>query len=56
MFSKRREIAAFTTQQVMPVAKEGIDEMTPTVANAGGSIAQEIAKGIKDGLNDEQNK
>ena len=48
MFSKRREIAAFTTQQVMPVAKEGIDEMAPTIGNAVG----EIAKGIKKGLND----
>ena len=52
----RREITAYTTQQVMPVAQEGIEKMTPTVANAAGSIAQEIAKGIKDGLNDEQNK
>ena len=48
MFSKRREIAAFTAQQVMPVAKEGIDEMAPTIGNAVG----EIAKGIKKGLND----
>lgn len=48
IFAKRREITAFTTQQVMPVAKEGIDEMTPTIGNAVG----EIAKGIKKGLND----
>lgn len=50
MFSKRREIAAFTAQQVMPVAKEGIDEMAPTIGNAVG----EIAKGIKNGLKDEE--
>lgn len=50
MFSKRREIAAFTAQQVMPVAKEGIDEMAPTIGNAVG----EIAKGIKKGLKDEE--
>ncbi len=49
MFSKRREITAFTAQQVMPVAKEGIDEMAPTIGNAVG----EIAKGIKKGLNDD---
>lgn len=45
----RREILAFTTQQVMPVAKEGINEMAPTIGNA----AEEIAKGIKKGLQDE---
>lgn len=49
IFSKRREIVAFTTQQVMPVAKEGIDEMAPTIGNAVG----EIAKGIKNGLKEE---
>ena len=42
----RREIAAFTTQQVMPVAKEGIEQMSPTIGKAAG----EIAKGIKEGL------
>ena len=48
MTAKRREIIAFGAQQVMPVAKEGIDEMAPTIGNAVG----EIAKGIKKGLND----
>lgn len=48
MVAKRRHILAFTTQQVMPVAKEGIDEMAPTIGNAAG----EIAKGIKKGLNE----
>ncbi len=52
LFSKRREIVAFTAQQVMPVAKEGIDEMAPTVGNAVG----EIAKGIKKGLKDDEEK
>ena len=50
MFAKGRHILAFTTQQVMPVAKEGIDEMAPTIGNAAG----EIAKGIKEGLKDEE--
>ena len=60
MFAKRREMIAFTTQQVMPVAKEGIEEMlpmakeglekmTPTFKDA----AKEITKGIKEGLNDD---
>lgn len=48
MFGKRREIAAFTTQQVMPVAKEGINEMAPTI----GNVAGEIAKGIHNGINE----
>ena len=48
MVAHRREITAYTTQQVMPVAKEGINEMAPTVGNAAG----EIAKGIKKGINE----
>lgn len=52
MFGKRREITAFTAQQVMPVAQEGIEKMAPTIGNAAGSIAQGITKGIKDGLKD----
>lgn len=44
MFAKRREIAAFTTQQVMPIAKEGIDEIAPNI----GNVAREISKGIND--------
>ena len=48
LIAHRREITAFTTQQVMPVAKEGINEMAPTIGNAAG----EIAKGIKKGLNE----
>lgn len=63
--SKRREIAAFSVQQVMPIAKEGIDEMTPTVGKAAkdiinemtpiyGNVAKEIAKGIKEGMKDEE--
>lgn len=52
-FAKRRHILAFTTQQTMPVAKESIDEMAPTIGNAAGSIAKDITKGIKNGLEDE---
>ena len=48
--SKRREIAAYSVQQVMPVAKEGIETVAPSV----GVAAKEITKGIKDGLNDEE--
>lgn len=55
-FAKRREIMAFTTQQVMPVAQEGIEKMTPTIGNAAGEIAKDITSGIKKGLKDEDKK
>ena len=48
--TKKREIAAFGAQQMMPIAQEGIDTMAPRVGNA----AKEIAKGIKEGLKDEE--
>lgn len=48
LIAHKREITAFTAQQVIPVAKEGINEMSPTIGNAAG----EIAKGIKKGLNE----
>lgn len=58
LITKRREIMAFTAQQVMPVAQEGIEKMAPTVGNAAGtigkSIAQGITSGIKEGLNSQQ--
>lgn len=47
--AKGREISAFYVQQQMPIAKEGINEIAPTIGNAAG----EIAKGIKKGLDDE---
>ena len=59
--SHRREITAYTTQQVMPIAKEGVEEMTPVakkaaeeMAPAAGKVAEEEAKGIKKGLKDEK--
>ena len=48
--AKRREILAFSAQQVIPVGKEIIEDVAPTVGNA----ASEIAKGIKQGLNDDE--
>ena len=52
MVAKRRHILAFSAQQVMPVAKEGIEKMAPTV----GGAAKEIAKGIKEGINEADDK
>ena len=63
----RREITAYATQQVMPVAKEGIEKIAPTIGKAGasiakemapvyGEIAKEIGKGIKEGINEADKK
>ena len=60
-----REIASYTTQQTMPIVQEGMEKMAPSrgrakatiakeTAPAYGSIAKEIAKGIKEGLKDEE--
>lgn len=61
MFAKRREITAFTAQQVMPVTQEYIEKMTPIaqetiekMAPSVGKVAKEIAKNIKEGINDEK--
>lgn len=48
----RREITAFTVQQTMPIAQEGIEKMTPTVADAAGSISKSVSKGITEGINE----
>lgn len=48
--AKKREITAFQVQQVMPVAQEGIDKISPTIGNA----AKEIAKGVKEGMKDDE--
>lgn len=46
--ASRREIIAFTAQQTLPVEREMIDEMTPTIANTAGEIAKSVKKGLKD--------
>lgn len=44
-----REITSFTIQQHMPIVKEGVEKMTPTM----GNVAKEIAKGVKEGLKED---
>ena len=44
MIAKRRSIYAFQVQQVMPVAKEEINEIAPTLGNAAGEIAKSVKK------------
>jgi len=46
--SHRREITAYMAQQGMPIAKEGIDKMAPTIGKAAGTIAKGIKEGLKD--------
>ena len=54
--SHRREITAYAVQQTMPIAKEGIEKITPTIGDAAGTIAQSVTKGIKEGLKNEKSK
>lgn len=46
--SRGREMTAFYAQQRIPIVKEGISEITPSISKA----SEEIAKGIKKGIND----
>ncbi len=50
--AKGREINAYYAQQQIPIAKEGIDVMAPTIGNAAGEIAKSIKRGITDGNED----
>ena len=55
----RREITAYTTQQTMPIKKETINDITPTVADASGTIAKSVSQGFEEGkkeTDDTQNK
>lgn len=49
----QRKISAYMTQQQIPVAKEAIDEMAPTVGSAAGEIAKGVVKGINEAKEDE---
>lgn len=44
-----REIQAFAAQQSMPVAKEGIEKMAPTIGEAAKEISKGVAEGIEEG-------
>lgn len=46
--AKQRHIMAFQAQQVMPVAKENISEIAPTIGNTAGKIVKNIKKGLND--------
>ena len=46
LIGNRREISAYMTQQEMPVAKEGIEKISPSA----GVAAKEISKGVVEGI------
>ena len=48
----QRKFNAFAAQQAMPIAKEGIEKMAPTI----GTVGKEVAKGIKEGLEEADTK
>lgn len=48
LISKRREILAYQTQQMMPIAKEGLKEMGPTMGQAAGEMMEEMAPTYKE--------
>lgn len=50
LIAKRRDIAAFTIQQTMPLAQETMEKMAPTVGDTVGTIGKGIAKGITSGI------
>ena len=50
MSTKQRGLLAYHAQQIRPVAQEGIEKMAPSA----GVAAKEIAKGIKEGLKDDE--
>ena len=41
VIAKKREITAFAVQQKMPIVKEGIESMAPTIGDAVGTITKE---------------
>lgn len=55
VFIKRREIASFATQQMMPVMQEGIDVMAPTIGSAAGTIAGEVTRAVRKAKKDVDN-
>ena len=44
----RREIMAYQTQQMMPIAKEGIKEMAPVVGQAANTMMKEMEPTYKE--------
>lgn len=52
LLANRRSLLAYGAQSSVPVAKEVIEEVSPSI----GKVAKEVTKGVKEGLNEEANK
>lgn len=50
LFAKGRDMIAFQAQSVMPVAKEVIGDIAPTIGDASKEISKGITEGIKEGI------
>ena len=48
MITKRREMLAFTTSQVMPIAKESLEEIAPSIAEFGKDFVKEMTPTAKE--------
>lgn len=51
-----REIKAFTVQQSMPIAQEGIETIAPSLGKAAEAISKGISRGIAEGKTETENK
>ena len=51
-----REIKAFTVQQSMPIAQEGIETIAPSIGRAAETISKGISRGIAEGKKETEDK
>jgi hypothetical protein len=49
-WANQRKILAYGTQAIIPVVKEGIEEMAPTVGKAMGTVVKEAAPGYAEAI------
>lgn len=56
VIAHKREIEAFAIQQTMPITKEKIEKMTPTISSSASNIAQSITEGIQNGSSTKSKK
>ncbi|MBQ6130458.1 hypothetical protein IJI72_02090 [Candidatus Saccharibacteria bacterium] len=56
LIAHRREVTAFGVQQMMPIAKEATEKITPTVAKAAGTVAKTVTEGITRGTKNDKAK
>lgn len=54
LVTKRRALAAYHAQTHLPIIKEGVADVTPTVAQSAGTVAGSVAEGIAQGVKKER--